>query len=197
MNIDLVTLTCNIRVNKMKPLIFANRIYTSVCTGCIQFLFISIIIAVLELWYQYFSGNSHLFDKLCIEQHRFYAGIAAFEVEYANWVEEQNKQICELRNSLNTQISDVELGILVESGLGHYSELFGMKAKAAKADVFYVISGMFKTSAERFFLWIGGFRPSEVLKVILYSNKVFLSAIVVFVWNKINSLSFPLVRSRI
>ncbi|KAK1361682.1 transcription factor TGA4-like [Heracleum sosnowskyi] len=40
-------------------------------------------------------------------------------------------------------------------------------ANAAKADVFYLMSGMWKTSAERFLLWIGGFRPSELLKVLL------------------------------
>ncbi|KAG8640929.1 hypothetical protein MANES_13G089700v8 [Manihot esculenta] len=53
-----------------------------------------------------------------------------------------------------------------ESGINHYSELFRMKAIAAKADVFYLMSGMWKSSAERFFLWIGGFRPSELLKVL-------------------------------
>ncbi|EOA21028.1 hypothetical protein CARUB_v10001361mg [Capsella rubella] len=66
------------------------------------------------------------------------SGIVAFEMEYGHWVEEQNRQICELRTST-----------------------------AAKIDVFYVMSGMWKTSAERFFLWIGGFRPSELLKVLL------------------------------
>ena len=77
----------------------------------------------------------------------------------------QNKQICELRAALNTHITDIELRILVEGGMTHYYELFRMKAAAAKSDVFYVMSGMWKTSCERFFFWIGGFRPSEVLKV--------------------------------
>jgi transcription factor TGA len=49
--------------------------------------------------------------------------------------------------------------------MSHYFELFRLKATAAKADVFYVMSGLWKSSAERFFLWIGGFRPSELLKV--------------------------------
>ncbi|OMO55970.1 hypothetical protein CCACVL1_26844 [Corchorus capsularis] len=94
-------------------------------------------------------------------------GIAAFEMEYGNWMEEQNRQICELRTALTAHISDVELRILVESGMSHYFELFRMKSTAAKADVFYVMSGMWKTSAERFFSWIGGFRPSELLKVLV------------------------------
>ncbi|KAK9270588.1 hypothetical protein L1049_026169 [Liquidambar formosana] len=95
------------------------------------------------------------------------SGIAAFEMEYGHWVEEQNKQICELRKALQAHITDVELRILVENGLNHYYNLFRMKGDAAKADVFYLMSGMWRTSTERFFLWIGGFRPSELLNVLM------------------------------
>ncbi|XVF15106.1 hypothetical protein REPUB_Repub09cG0120700 [Reevesia pubescens] len=95
------------------------------------------------------------------------SGVAAFEMEYEHWMEEQNRQICDLRTALNAHISDIELRILVESGMSHYFELFRMKSTAAKADVFYVMSGLWKTSAERFFSWIGGFRPSELLKVLV------------------------------
>ncbi|XP_022745173.1 transcription factor TGA3-like [Durio zibethinus] len=94
-------------------------------------------------------------------------GITAFEKEYGYWVEEQNKQICELRSALQAHITDVELCILVESGLNHYRNLFRMKADAAKADVVYLISGIWRTSAERFFHWIGGFCPSELLNVVM------------------------------
>jgi transcription factor TGA len=95
------------------------------------------------------------------------SGIVAFEMEYGHWVEEQNRQICELRTVLHGQVSDIELRSLVENAMKHYFQLFRMKSAAAKIDVFYVMSGMWKTSAERFFLWIGGFRPSELLKVLL------------------------------
>ncbi|RVW65515.1 Transcription factor TGA4 [Vitis vinifera] len=95
------------------------------------------------------------------------SGIATFEMEYGHWVEEQHRQNCELRNALQAHVTDIELRILVESALNHYYELFRMKADAAKADVFYLMSGMWRTSAERFFLWIGGFRPSELLNVLM------------------------------
>ncbi|XP_030463339.1 transcription factor TGA4-like [Syzygium oleosum] len=95
------------------------------------------------------------------------SGIVAFDMKYRHWIEEQNRQICELRAALNAHRSDVELRILVESGMNHYSELFRMKTAASKADVFYVMSGMWRSSSERFFLWIGGFRPSELLKVLM------------------------------
>lgn len=83
-------------------------------------------------------------------------------------MEEQNRQICDLRTAVHADITDIELRILVENAMRHYFKFFRMKAKAAKADVSYIMSGMWKTSAERLFLWIGGFRPSELLKVCSY-----------------------------
>ncbi|GFQ06884.1 transcription factor tga1 [Phtheirospermum japonicum] len=93
--------------------------------------------------------------------------IATFELEYGHWVEEQNRQISDLENALQSNIGDMELRLLVDGGMRHYFDLFVMKSAAAKADIFYVMSGMWKTPAERFFFWIGGFRPSEILKVLL------------------------------
>ncbi|KAG5129689.1 hypothetical protein JHK84_036086 [Glycine max] len=93
-------------------------------------------------------------------------GITLFELEYAQWIEEQDRQNQELRNTLQTQASEMQLHLLVESCLSHYSNLFRMKAEAAKADVFYLISGAWKASVERLFLWIGGSRPSQLLNII-------------------------------
>ncbi|OIS97611.1 PREDICTED: TGACG-sequence-specific DNA-binding protein TGA-1A isoform X2 [Nicotiana attenuata] len=94
------------------------------------------------------------------------SGTAAFDMEYGHWVEEQTRQTNELRSALHSQIGEAELRIIVDGYLSHYFDLFRMKATAAKADVLYIMSGMWKTSAERFFMWIGGFRPSELLKVL-------------------------------
>ena len=104
----------------------------------------------------------------CILRTPLFVGIVAFEMEYGHWVDEQNRQISELRNSLNAHISDIELRMLVDGMMNHYAEIYRMESAAAKTDVFYVMSGMWKTTAERFFLWIGGFRPSELLKVIVH-----------------------------
>ncbi|KAI4337744.1 hypothetical protein L6164_016121 [Bauhinia variegata] len=94
-------------------------------------------------------------------------GIAAFEIEYGHWMEEQHRQNTELRNALQTNVPDVQLDLLVKSGLNHYSTLFRLKADAAKADVFYLLSGVWKNSVERIFLWIGGSRPSELLNIVV------------------------------
>ncbi|XP_066352583.1 transcription factor TGA2.2-like isoform X2 [Miscanthus floridulus] len=92
--------------------------------------------------------------------------VAAFELEYAHWVEEQGRQATELRAALQSHVPDVQLRVLVDAGLAHYGALFQAKARAARSDAFFVLSGVCRAPAERFFLWIDGFRPSELLKVL-------------------------------
>jgi transcription factor TGA len=92
-------------------------------------------------------------------------GAVAFDMEYGRWVEEQHRQMCELRAALQAHVADNELRLLVDGGMAHYDDIFRLKAVAAKADVFHLVSGMWKTPAERCFMWMGGFRPSELLKV--------------------------------
>ncbi|KAF1885411.1 hypothetical protein Lal_00029300 [Lupinus albus] len=94
-------------------------------------------------------------------------GAMQFDAEYARWLEEQNRQINELRAAVNSHASDTELRMVIDSILAHYDEIFRLKGIAAKADVFHLLSGMWKTPAERCFLWLGGFRSSEVLKLLV------------------------------
>ncbi|RHN56021.1 putative transcription factor TGA like domain-containing protein [Medicago truncatula] len=93
--------------------------------------------------------------------------ISLFEIEYGRWIEEQDRQNKELRNALHNNASDIQLHLLVESSLNQYSNLFRMKAEAAKTDVFYLISGVWKKPLERLFLWFGGYHPSQLLNIIV------------------------------
>ncbi|CAD6222417.1 unnamed protein product [Miscanthus lutarioriparius] len=93
-------------------------------------------------------------------------GALTFDIEYARWLEDQNKQINELRTAVNAHASDSDLRLIVDGIMAHYDEIFKVKGVAAKADVFHILSGMWKTPAERCFLWLGGFRPSELLKLL-------------------------------
>lgn len=95
----------------------------------------------------------------------YYAGALAFDVEYARWLEEHNRQINELRAAVNSHAGDTELRTIVDNVIAHFNDIFRLKGVAAKADVFHILSGMWKTPAERCFMWIGGFRSSELLKV--------------------------------
>ncbi|KAK3422836.1 hypothetical protein EUGRSUZ_G03217 [Eucalyptus grandis] len=92
-------------------------------------------------------------------------GAMTFDVEYARWLEEQNRQINELRSAVTAHAGDGELRIIVDGIMAHYDEIFRLKSNAAKNDVFHLLSGMWKTPAERCFMWLGGFRPSELLKL--------------------------------
>uniref|UniRef100_A0A7N0THN3 Uncharacterized protein n=1 Tax=Kalanchoe fedtschenkoi TaxID=63787 RepID=A0A7N0THN3_KALFE len=94
-------------------------------------------------------------------------GALAFDAEYSRWLEEHNKQINELRAAVNSHAGDTELRTIVDNVTTHYDDIFRLKGTAAKADVFHILSGMWKTPAERCFLWIGGFRSSELLKLLV------------------------------
>ncbi|KAM3264744.1 hypothetical protein P3L10_001738 [Capsicum annuum] len=94
-------------------------------------------------------------------------GALAFDVEYARWLEEHNRRVIELRGAVSSHAGDGELRIIVDGILAHYDDLFRIKGNAAKADVFHILSGMWSTPAERCFLWLGGFRSSELLKLLI------------------------------
>ena len=94
------------------------------------------------------------------------AGALAFDMDYARWVDEHQRLINDLRSALNSQLGDIELQVLVEGVMRHYNEEFRLKSIGAKADVFHILYGLWKTPTERLFMWLGGFRSSELLKVV-------------------------------
>lgn len=96
-------------------------------------------------------------------------GAMAFDAEYARWLEEQNTHINELRIAVNSHASDPDLRIIVEKVATHFKNLVRLKDTAAKDDVFLIFSGMWKPPAIRCFMWIGGFRPSKLLKLLVDS----------------------------
>ncbi|KDO44920.1 hypothetical protein CISIN_1g015258mg [Citrus sinensis] len=101
------------------------------------------------------------------DQSHSMSGNAAFDVEYSRWLEEHNRHIVELRAAVNSHAGDTELRTIVDNVTSHFDEIFRLKGIASKADVFHILSGMWKTPAERCFMWIGGFRSSELLKLLV------------------------------
>ncbi|XP_068658366.1 transcription factor TGA6-like isoform X2 [Aristolochia californica] len=95
------------------------------------------------------------------------SGAAIFDMEYARWLDENNRHMSELRHGLHAHLGDGNLRIIVDGCLAHYDEIFRLKGVAAKSDVFHLITGMWTTPAERCFLWMGGFRPSELIKILM------------------------------
>ncbi|KAI4300721.1 hypothetical protein L6164_034063 [Bauhinia variegata] len=92
---------------------------------------------------------------------------AMFDVEYARWLEEHHRLVCELRAAVQEHLPENELRLFVDNCLAHYDQVMNLKGIVAKTDVFHLVSGMWKTPAERCFMWIGGFRPSELIKIII------------------------------
>ncbi|MED6184795.1 bZIP transcription factor tga10 [Stylosanthes scabra] len=92
---------------------------------------------------------------------------AMFDMEYARWLEEHHRVVCELRAAVQEHLQENELRMYVENCLGHYDQLINLKSLVAKTDAFHLVFGMWKTPTERCFMWIGGFRPSELIKVIM------------------------------
>ncbi|KAH7569858.1 hypothetical protein JRO89_XS05G0008800 [Xanthoceras sorbifolium] len=90
----------------------------------------------------------------------------AFDMDYARWLDEHQRLISDLRSAVNSHMGDNELRLLVDGVMAHYDELFQLKSIGTKADVFHMLSGMWKTPAERCFMWLGGFRSSELLKIL-------------------------------
>jgi transcription factor TGA len=95
----------------------------------------------------------------------WHAEAAMFDVEYGRWQEEHSRLMYELRAALQQQLPEGELQMYVESCLAHHDEVLTIKDTVIKGDVFHLISGVWRSPAERCFLWLGGFRPSEVIKV--------------------------------
>lgn len=90
---------------------------------------------------------------------------AMFDVEYARWLEEHHRLVCELRAAVHEHISENELRMFVDKFLAQYDQVAQLKSLVAKADIFHLVSGMWVTPIERCFMWIGGFKPSELIKV--------------------------------
>ncbi|KAA0035424.1 transcription factor HBP-1b(c38)-like [Cucumis melo var. makuwa] len=94
-------------------------------------------------------------------------GAAIFDMEYARWLDEDHRLMAELRAALQGHLPDGDLRAIVDSYISHYDEIFHLKGVAAKSDVFHLITGMWMTPAERCFLWIGGFRPSKLIEMLI------------------------------
>ena len=101
------------------------------------------------------------------------AEAAWFDVEHARWQEEHGKMMRHLRAALEAEehahaaapAADAQLRQMVDAAAAHHGVLAELKAAVARADAFHLVSGAWASAAERCFLWIGGFRPSELIKV--------------------------------
>lgn len=90
-----------------------------------------------------------------------------FDMEYSRWLEDDHRHLSELRTRLHAHLSDTDLQTIVDGYISHYDKIFRLKEAAAKSDVLHLITGMWMTPVERCFVWIGDFRPSELIKMLV------------------------------
>ncbi|KAL3533891.1 hypothetical protein ACH5RR_007412 [Cinchona calisaya] len=117
----------------------------------------------------YFGGTSALLgdQSMPTPMANISSDATVFDMEYSRWLEEHHRLMCELRNAVQEHLPENELRLYVDNCLAHYDEVMNLKSMIAKSDVFHLVSGMWKTPAERCFMWMGGFRPSELIKIIM------------------------------
>ncbi|KAJ0965057.1 hypothetical protein J5N97_026195 [Dioscorea zingiberensis] len=85
-------------------------------------------------------------------------------------------RMCELRAAVEEHLPESELQVYVGNCLSHYDEMMNLKNIAIKTDVFHLVSGVWMAPAERCFMWLGGFRPSKIIKQYL-SNTILSEAL--------------------
>ncbi|GMH11127.1 hypothetical protein Nepgr_012968 [Nepenthes gracilis] len=95
------------------------------------------------------------------------SGAAMFDMEYARWLEDDHRRRLDIGNGLQADLSDEDLRIIVDGYINHYDDIFRLRGVAAKSDVFHLFTGMWTTPAERCFLWMAGFRPSDLIKMLI------------------------------
>ncbi|KAK6776514.1 hypothetical protein RDI58_027515 [Solanum bulbocastanum] len=95
------------------------------------------------------------------------SGASMFDMEYSRWLDDDQRQICELRTALQAHLGDGELRIIVDAYIAHYDHIFLLKGVAAKSDLFHLLTGIWASPAERGFLWLSGFRPSDLIKMLI------------------------------
>ncbi|KAL8140368.1 hypothetical protein V2J09_006389 [Rumex salicifolius] len=95
------------------------------------------------------------------------SGAAVFDMEYARWLEDDERHVSELRAALQSHLPEGELRAMVDAYVTHFDDIFRLKDVAARSDVFHLFTGTWTSPAERCFLWMGGFRPSDLIKMVM------------------------------
>ncbi|KAJ4799377.1 bZIP transcription factor family protein [Rhynchospora pubera] len=94
------------------------------------------------------------------------SGAAMFNMDYTNWLEEEGRHVSDLRAGLDAHLIDNNLSSIVDDCITHYDTLFHLKARLAQTDAFHLLTGLWTSPAERCFMWMGGFRPSDLIKIV-------------------------------
>uniref|UniRef100_A0A1D1Z4C1 Transcription factor HBP-1b(C1) n=1 Tax=Anthurium amnicola TaxID=1678845 RepID=A0A1D1Z4C1_9ARAE len=92
--------------------------------------------------------------------------VVGMEAFFEGWLQRQEELLQELLDARSRPEPDAHLRQLVNRALDHYKSYYKEKARLADRDVLLVYSPAWLTLHERTFLWVAGFRPSLVFRLL-------------------------------
>ncbi|KAI3907804.1 hypothetical protein MKW98_027116 [Papaver atlanticum] len=92
----------------------------------------------------------------------------SFEQFLDGWLARQQRYLDELihANAISKEIPEEELKSLISRVLGHYQQYYEAKSTASRRDVFVLFAPPWFSTYERTFLWIAGFKPGLLLRIL-------------------------------
>ncbi|XP_071688315.1 TGACG-sequence-specific DNA-binding protein TGA-2.1-like [Rutidosis leptorrhynchoides] len=108
--------------------------------------------------------NEQLKEIKCY--HMFIAYPINFNKQFNDWFTEPRQRIMQLRRRLIGEFIEADIFSIVDNTLSHFYTIFNIKKNASKNHVFTIIYGSWMTPAQRCTMWIGGIRPTDMLKLI-------------------------------
>ncbi|KAG9134751.1 hypothetical protein Leryth_001062 [Lithospermum erythrorhizon] len=118
------------------------------------------------------GGNNGLLggDPSVLALNNNLSGSAFFDNEYVKWLEDHTRLMHELRAAVEEHLPEHDLRGYVDNCLVHFEQFSNLKDLLSKVDVLHLITGTWTTPAERHLMWIGGFRPSYILKQVILNH---------------------------
>ncbi|XP_071712988.1 transcription factor HBP-1b(c38)-like [Rutidosis leptorrhynchoides] len=89
-----------------------------------------------------------------------------FSEVYKCWFNVHNDHISRLRNAMLTNQSETELHHIILTVFDHLKSQFLLREFTSKDDVLNLLYGTWMTPAELCVMWLGGFRPSDVVHLL-------------------------------
>ncbi|XP_071709017.1 TGACG-sequence-specific DNA-binding protein TGA-2.1-like [Rutidosis leptorrhynchoides] len=89
-----------------------------------------------------------------------------FNKQFNDWFGEHSQRIMQLRRRLIGEFIEADILPIVDNTLSHFYTIFNIKKNASKIHVFTIIYRSWMTHAQRCTMWIGGIRPTKMLKLI-------------------------------
>ncbi|OVA02714.1 Transcription factor TGA like domain [Macleaya cordata] len=90
---------------------------------------------------------------------------ASFQIFFQGWLIRQQHYLDQLLSSHDNKPQE-ELYALISQVLSHYQQYYEAKSILIRQDVYIVFSPPWFSSYERTFLWIAGFKPGLVFKLL-------------------------------